>query len=143
MKRSEHSAREGQGRGGDTLRGPHRPARIDSENLEATSTSLDLIFTALSNPTRRAIIAKLSNGELSVTELAEPFEMSLPAISKHLDVLERARVISREKKGRTRLCRIEPARLEKAAGWIKSYESMWERQLDSLTGYLETSQEDG
>jgi len=116
---------------------------VDSGKLEAASASLDLVFAALSNPTRRAIIAKLSNGESSVTELAEPFEMSLPAISKHLDVLERARVISRVKKGRTHLCRIEPTRLEKAVGWIKSYEAMWEHQLDSLTGYLETSGEDG
>jgi DNA-binding transcriptional ArsR family regulator len=125
------------------LRELRRSAKADSERSQATSASLDLIFAALSNPTRRAIIAKLSNGESSVTELAEPFEMSLPAISKHLDVLERARVISRVKMGRTHLCRIEPARLEKAAGWIKSYEAMWERQLDSLTGYLETSGEDG
>jgi len=68
--------------------------------------------------------------------------MSLPAISKHLDVLERARIITRVKEGRTHLCRIEPAYLEKAAGWIRSYEGMWERQLDSLTSYLETSGED-
>ena len=143
MKSSEQSQPEGHDGGGNTSRVPHRPAKNDSQSLEAASTGLDLTFAALSNPTRRAIVARLSKGEYSVTELAEPFEMSLPAISKHLDVLERAKLISRQKRGRTHLCRIETSSLEKVSGWIKSYESMWERQLDSLTGYLETSAEDG
>jgi DNA-binding transcriptional ArsR family regulator len=112
-----------------------------SGNAKMNSASLDVVFGALSNPTRRTIIAKLANGESSVTELAEPFEMSLPAITKHLDVLEQARIITRVKKGRVHLCRIQPERLEKAAGWIRSYEAMWNRQLDSLSGYLETSRE--
>jgi len=107
-----------------------------------SSAGLDVVFGALSNPTRRAIIAKLSNGESTVTELAEPFKMSLPAVTKHLDVLEEARIITRVKKGRIHLCRIQPERLERAAGWIRSYEAMWNRQLDSLSGYLETSGED-
>jgi DNA-binding transcriptional ArsR family regulator len=107
-----------------------------------SSESLDLIFAALSNPTRRAIIARLASNESSVSELAAPYEMSLPAISKHLDVLEHAKIIKRVKRGRTHLCRIEPAYLKNAAGWIKSYESMWERQLDSLAGYIETSGEE-
>ena len=123
-------------------RGNSKPSGAAAATSRASSRSLDLVFAALSSPTRRAIIAKLASSESSVSELAEPFEMSLPAISKHLDVLERARIITRVKEGRTHLCRIEPAYLEKAAGWIKSYEAMWERQLDSLTSYLETSGED-
>lgn len=76
-----------------------------------------------------------------MTELAKPFDMSLPAISKHLNVLEKAEVISKMKEGRTYLCHIEPAPLKRAIAWISAYESLWERQLDSLTGYLETSEE--
>jgi DNA-binding transcriptional ArsR family regulator len=99
--------------------------------------SLDLVFSALSSPTRRAILDRLSHGESSVTELAAPFAMSLPAISKHLRVLEKAKVISKVKDGRVYLCRLEPESLQRAARWINSYGALWERQLDSLTDYLE------
>jgi len=79
----------------------------------------------------------LSRGESSVTELARPFDMSLPAISKHLSVLERAEIIHRVKDGRTYICSIEPGPLRTAAKWINSYGALWERQLDSLSDYLE------
>jgi DNA-binding transcriptional ArsR family regulator len=84
-------------------------------------------------------LAKLSEGELSVTELARPFNFSLPAISKHLDVLENAELIVREKEGRFRRCRLEAAPLAKAAGWIEIYRPVWERQLNALETYLEKS----
>ena len=102
------------------------------------TADLDLIFSALSSPTRRAIIDRLSRGESIVTELARPFNMSLPAISKHLDVLEKAEMISRVKEGRTYVCRIDPASLRFAAGWLNTYGSLWKRQLNALAGYLES-----
>jgi len=99
---------------------------------------LDLTFSALSDPTRRAILVRLSKGESTVTELAEPFRMSLPAISKHLDVLEEADLIVRRKDGRIRHCKIDTAPLMKAASWIEAYRPIWEEQLDSLAEYLKT-----
>lgn len=128
--------------GGPSPINTSKPAGRTAGLTVLSSESLDLVFAALSNSTRRAIIAKLASNESSVGELAAPFDMSLPAISKHLDVLKRAKIIKKVKRGRTHLCRIEPVYLKNAAGWIKSYESMWERQLDSLTGYLETSGEE-
>ncbi len=97
---------------------------------------LDHTFAALSDPTRRAILARLAEGEASVTELAEPFDISLPAISKHLRVLEKAGLIKRTKHGRVhRLCLIaEP--LRNAATWIAFYQSFWDGQLDALATYL-------
>ncbi len=79
----------------------------------------------------------LSRGESSVSKLAAPFQMSLPAISKHLRVLEKAQVITKVKDGRVYLCRLEPETLQRAASWINSYGALWERQLDSLSDYLE------
>ena len=102
-----------------------------------TSANLDLVFSALSSPTRRAILDRLSHGESSVSELAAPFAMSLPAISKHLRVLEKAEVISKVKDGRVYVCRLEPESLQWAARWINSCGALWERQLDSLSDYLE------
>jgi DNA-binding transcriptional ArsR family regulator len=84
-------------------------------------------------------LAKLSEGDLSVTELARPFSYSLPAISKHLDVLEDAELIVREKEGRFRRCHLQTAPLTKAAGWIEIYRPMWERQLNDLGAYLQGS----
>ena len=89
-------------------------------------------FAALADPTRRAILARLASGEATVTELAEPFEMSLPAVSKHLQVLEQSGVIHTEKTGRVRTCRIEPAGLGVAERWIAERRSLWERRLDRL-----------
>jgi DNA-binding transcriptional ArsR family regulator len=94
------------------------------------------VFSALSSPTRRAIIDRLSVGQSSVSALAKPFDMSLPAISKHLRVLEEAHLISKVKDGRVYLCTIQPESLQKAARWINSYGALWERQLDSLGEYL-------
>jgi DNA-binding transcriptional ArsR family regulator len=111
-----------------------KPSLLDGRR--GAPSNLDLVFSALSSPTRRAIIDTLSRGESSVSALAKPFDMSLPAISKHLRVLEKAEVISKVKDGRVYLCRIEPETLQKAARWINSYGALWERQLDSLSKYL-------
>jgi DNA-binding transcriptional ArsR family regulator len=87
-------------------------------------------------------LARLSEGEVSVTELARPFSLSLPAISKHLGVLENAELIIREKEGRFYWCRLEAAPLAKAAGWIELYRPLWERQLNALGNYLEGSRKE-
>ena len=104
------------------------------------SDGLNEIFGALADPTRRAILARLALGETSVGELAEPFEMSLPAVSKHLSVLETAGLVQREKQGRVRRCHLDGRPLEAAAGWIEEYRRFWETQLDSLARYLEQTQ---
>ncbi len=93
-------------------------------------------FSALADPTRRAILARLASGEASVTELAAPFEMSLPAISKHLKVLERAGLITRGRDAQWRPCRLEPRPLKNAADWLEHYRVFWEQSLDRLEGYL-------
>ncbi len=98
------------------------------------------IFGALADPTRRAILARLALGETSVGELAEPFEMSLPAVSKHLGVLETAGLVQREKQGRVRRCQLDGRPLEAAATWIEHYRQFWEARLDSLARYLEETQ---
>src|SRR5471032_3208684 len=91
---------------------------------------LNATFAALADPTRRAILARLSTGEASVTELAEPFEMSLPAISKHLKVLEKAGLIARGREAQWRPCRLEAGPLRDAAGWLENYRRFWEGSLD-------------
>ena len=101
------------------------------------SDRLSDVFGALADPTRRAILARLALGETSVGELAEPFEMSLPAVSKHLGVLETAGLVQREKQGRVRRCQLDGRPLEAAAGWIEDYRRFWEARLDSLARYLE------
>ena len=105
----------------------------------ARSANLDLVFSALSNPTRRAILARLSRGESTVSELAEPFDMSLPAVSKHLRILEDARVITVTKDGRTHRCALAPAPLKDAGRWMAFYEHLWEGQLESLSKFLKSS----
>jgi DNA-binding transcriptional ArsR family regulator len=97
---------------------------------------LSTTFAALADPTRRAILARLVSGEASVTELAEPFEMSLPAVSKHLKVLERAGLITRTRAAQWRPCRIEPAPLKDAADWLEHYRRLWEESFDRLEDYL-------
>ena len=87
-------------------------------------------------PTRRAILARLAAGEASVSELAEPFEMSLPAISKHLKVLERAGLIARSRAAQRRPCRLEAARLRDVADWVERYRRFWDASLDRLEAYL-------
>jgi DNA-binding transcriptional ArsR family regulator len=97
---------------------------------------LSTTFAALADPTRRAILARLASGEASVKELAEPFDMSLPAISKHLKVLENASLISRGRDAQWRPCQLDAAPLKDAAGWIEHYRRFWEASLDHLDGYL-------
>ena len=97
---------------------------------------LSTTFAALADPTRRAILARLASGQCSVTELAEPFEMSLPAVSKHLRVLERAGLITRGREAQWRPCRIDPAPLRGVAEWAETYRALWEARLDRLDDYL-------
>jgi DNA-binding transcriptional ArsR family regulator len=98
---------------------------------------LSTTFAALADPTRRAILARLATGECSVTELAEPFEMSMPAVSKHLRVLERAGLIARGREAQWRPCRIEAAPLKEVADWTERYRQIWEQHFDSLELYLQ------
>jgi DNA-binding transcriptional ArsR family regulator len=98
---------------------------------------LSTTFAALADPTRRAILARLVSGERSVTELAEPFDMSLPAVSKHLRVLERAGLIARRREAQWRRCRIEAHRLKEVAEWTERYRHIWEERLDRLDKYLQ------
>jgi DNA-binding transcriptional ArsR family regulator len=97
---------------------------------------LSMTFAALSDPTRRAILARLALGETSVTELAEPFDISLPAISKHLKVLERAGLVARSREAQWRPRRLEAAPLREVADWIEHYRGFWEASLDRLDDYL-------
>ena len=98
---------------------------------------LSTTFAALADPTRRAILARLVMGECSVTELAKPFEMSMPAVSKHLRVLERAGLIARRKAAQWRPCRIDAARLKDIVDWAEHYRHLWEGRLDRLDQYLQ------
>ncbi|MDH4063881.1 MAG: metalloregulator ArsR/SmtB family transcription factor [Acidobacteriota bacterium] len=100
---------------------------------------LSATFAALADPTRRAILARLASGECSVTELAEPFDMSLPAVSRHLRVLERAGLIARGRVAQWRPCRIEAGPLEQVAEWALSYRQLWDARLDRLDRYLQTA----
>jgi DNA-binding transcriptional ArsR family regulator len=93
---------------------------------------LDSLFGALSDPTRRAIVARLARGPTSVTELAEPFEMSLAAVSKHLQVLDRAGLVERTRQGRSIQCSLQPAQLKTVADWITDYERFWTARLAAL-----------
>ena len=98
---------------------------------------LSTTFAALADPTRRAILARLASGECSVTELAGPFEMSMPAVSKHLRVLERAGLIARRREAQWRHCRIDASPLKEVADWAERYRHMWEARLDRLDTYLQ------
>jgi DNA-binding transcriptional ArsR family regulator len=101
---------------------------------------LSTTLAALADPTRRAILARLAHGETSVTELAEPFAMSLPAVSKHLKVLERAGLIARSRAAQWRPCRLEAAPLGELADWLEHYRRFWEDCLDRLDDYLQALQ---
>jgi DNA-binding transcriptional ArsR family regulator len=101
---------------------------------------LSATFSALADPTRRAILARLVTGETSVTDLAKPFEMSLPAVSKHLKVLERAGLITRGREAQWRPCRIEPNALKPVDDWLEDYRRLWEERLDRLDEYLQALQ---
>ncbi len=98
---------------------------------------LDALFSALANPTRRAIVHRLVHGELQVNDLAAPFNMSLPAVSKHLTVLEDAGVISRTRRGRARFCSLHPRSLDEMTDWIASCRAHWENTLDAVASYVE------
>jgi DNA-binding transcriptional ArsR family regulator len=105
-----------------------------------TSDRLSATFAALSDPTRRAILARLSSGEASVTKLAEPFKMSLPAVSKHLKVLERSGLIARGRRAQWRPCRLKAAPLKEAVDWMEHYRRFWDQSLDRLEEYLQALQ---
>lgn len=112
--------------------------------MKPGAKTLDATFAALADPTRRAILARLAQGEASVMELAEPFAISQPAISKHLKVLEQAGLISRGRDAQRRPCRIEPAALAQASGWLESYRRLWEdnfQRLDALLDELKSAQQ--
>jgi len=98
---------------------------------------LTATFAALADPTRRAILARLASGECSVTALAEPFDMSLPAVSKHLRVLERAGLIARGRDAQWRPCRLQPAPLKDVSDWIERYRDLWAQRFDRLENYLQ------
>ena len=104
---------------------------------------LDRTFAALADPTRRAILARLALGEASVNELAQPFEMSQPAISKHLKVLEHAGLITRSRDAQMRPCKIEATALKGVDDWLEEYRRLWEQRLDRLEDYLKTIQAKG
>jgi DNA-binding transcriptional ArsR family regulator len=102
---------------------------------------LDAAFSALADPTRRAILARLALGETTVNELAEPFDISLPGISKHLKVLEHAGLISRSRDAQRRPCKIELAPLKEVSDWVEAYRQLWEQRFDRLDDYLKQLQD--
>src|ERR1700757_2480460 len=106
------------------------------------SPALDNTFAALSDATRRGILSRLARGEASISDLAAPCDMSRPAVSKHLRVLERAKLVERRKDGRVHRCRLAAEPMKGAAEWIERYRHFWERQFDSLAQYLEDSQKE-
>ncbi|MGE0798779.1 MAG: ArsR/SmtB family transcription factor [Lautropia sp.] len=105
----------------------------------AAADPLDRVFAALADPTRRAIVARLAGGEATVMELAEPFALTQPAISKHLKVLERAGLIARGRVAQTRPCRLQPAPLQQVASWAERYHAEWEARLDRLGEFLDAT----
>jgi DNA-binding transcriptional ArsR family regulator len=102
---------------------------------------LSATFAALADPTRRAILARLAQGESTVSELAEPFAMSLPAISKHLKVLEKAGLISRGREAQWRPCRLDPEALRPVDAWLETYRRLWEQRFDRMDDYLKKLQQ--
>jgi len=103
---------------------------------------LSLTFSALADPTRRQILARLANGELSVTQLAEPFEMTMPGVSKHLKVLERAGLIVRGREAQWRPAKLQAEPLKEVADWVEQYRKNWEESFDKLDAYLKTIQKE-
>lgn len=110
--------------------------------MQTAQDNLSLTFSALADPTRRAILARLMKGESSVKDLAEPFSMSMPAISKHLKVLERAGLIARGREAQWRPCRIAGGPLKEVADWVEHYREVWEQRFDRLEQYLDKLQKD-
>ncbi len=107
-----------------------------------STDQLNQTFAALADPTRRAILARLAEGDASVKQLAKPFDVSRPAISKHLRVLERAGLVRRTKDGRVSHCGLDARPMKQAADWVERYRRFWEDQLDQLTRYLEGKEQD-
>src|SRR5438309_5854177 len=107
----------------------------------STDDELSVTFAALSDPTRRAILARLAQGEATVLELAEPFNLSLPGVSKHLKVLQRAGLISQGRRAQWRPCTLEPAPLKHVADWVEAYRETWEQRFDRLDEYLRELQD--
>jgi DNA-binding transcriptional ArsR family regulator len=105
-----------------------------------TDGRLDATFAALADPTRRAILARLATGEATVNQLAEPFDISLPAVSRHLKVLQKAGLIAQGREAQWRPCRITPAPLAEVSDFVEAYRELWERRLDRLESYLSTLQ---
>ncbi len=110
--------------------------------LETQTDQLSNTFAALADPTRRAILARLATGEASVTELAKPFNMSMPAVSKHLKVLERAGLVAHVREAQWRPRRLEPNALKEVADWVEHYRQFWEQRLDRLDDYLRELQKE-
>jgi len=104
--------------------------------------ALDHTFSALSDPTRRDILERLGRGPASLSELAQPFDMSVTGLKKHITILEEAGLVVTERVGRTRQCRLGPARLEDALDWIGRYRQLWERRLEGLEAYIERKKEE-
>ncbi len=107
----------------------------------ARAHQLDVVFSALSDPTRRAIVVRLADGEATVSELAEPFDVSLPAVTKHLAVLERAGLLEHHKEGRVRRCRLVAAPMRAADDWLSTYRVFWETRLDALNEHFTSKKE--
>jgi len=101
-------------------------------------SNLDLVFGALADPTRRAVLQRLGKGEASIGELAQPFDMALPSLMKHVRVLENVGLVESHKRGRVRTCRLKPAALTEAEGWLVEQRSLWEARLDRLEIYAKT-----
>src|SRR5262245_20458350 len=108
--------------------------------LRMQQDQLDMMFAALADPTRRAILARLAKGEATVNELAAPFDLTQPSISKHLKALERAGFISRGRAAQTRPCRLEAGQLKKVADWVEAYRHLWEDSFDRLDAHLKAAQ---
>jgi DNA-binding transcriptional ArsR family regulator len=106
--------------------------------IDVDEDRLDLLFGALADRTRRALVARLTHSSASISQLAEPFRMSLPAVSKHLRVLERAGLVQRTVEGRVHRCTLDPGPLHDAERWLNDYEALWHHQLDSLAAYVAT-----
>jgi DNA-binding transcriptional ArsR family regulator len=119
-----------------------RSLEILNRMVNYSPASLDQAFGALADRTRRAILSRLAKGEATVTELAEPFQVSLPAVSKHLRVLESAGLLKREIDGRVHRCRLAAEPMKRAAEWIDTYRAFWESQFDELAKYLESTKEE-
>jgi DNA-binding transcriptional ArsR family regulator len=115
---------------------------VRSPSIATTTERLSTTLSALADPTRRAILARLASGEASVTELAEPFAISLPAVSKHLKVLERAGLIARGREAQWRPCRLEAAPLKEVAEWAEGYRRFWDASFDRLDEYLQYLKEE-